>query len=133
MQAFILGAGILGVLFGMFIPLKGYEEPQLISTTEATCISYEEEDIFVFYDNETVLFYKKYEVINIDGKEYEMKPQILLRDQIEIIPEKDCKMPRIEKYLIKGKSSYPWGVATQMDKTMYKIYVPEGTIWEVQD
>lgn len=129
----VFAAGVLGVLFGMFVPLRGYEEPQLISTTEATFISYEEEDIYLFYDDKTVLCYEKTEVISANGKDYEMKPKIFSRDDVEIIPVEDCKMPRIEKYILNGESSFPLGLATKISKTQYKVYVPEGTIWEVQD
>ena len=39
----------------------------------------------------------------------------------------------IEEYIIKGKSSFPWSFAKENDKTQYKIYVPEGTILEVEE
>lgn len=113
-------------------PFGGYEEPQLISTSEVTFVSFEGQDVYVIDDGANIICYEKVEVITADGREYKMNPKILFESTVEIIPEKECQMPRIEEYLIKGKSSFPWTFAKENDKTVYKIYVPEGTILETE-
>lgn len=125
---FILGIFASGL--GYMEPFGGYEEPQLISTSEATFVSYEGYDIYVIEDGESIICYEK---VKANGVEYKMNPQILSESTVEVISEKDCKIPRIEEYLIKGKSSFPWSIAKEKDKTEYKIYVPEGTILKVEE
>lgn len=123
---FILGIFASGL--GYMEPFGGYEEPQLISTSEATFVSFEGQDVYVLDDGENIICYEK-----VEGRQYKMNPKILFESMVEVIPEKDCKIPRIEEYLIKGKSSFPWSIAKENDKTEYKIYVPEGTILETED
>jgi hypothetical protein len=122
--------GFVAAMMGYVEPFGGYEEPQLISTNEVTFTSFEGQDIYVINDGENIVCYEKVEVITTNGKEYKMKPRILSESTVEVIPEKYCQTPRIEEYIIEGKSSFPWSIAKENDKTEYKIYVPEGTILE---
>ena len=125
--AFILvliavGVGLIVITF--VHPMGEYKEDSLLSTQEIT--SYEILDVENYYieSDEFITYFVINEIISENGKEIETPAITKLKSNVEIIKVKDCKMPRVEKYLVKWESS-GWTFAKEKDKTVYKIYIPE--------
>lgn len=114
-------------LASVYIP-SVYEEAVLTDSQELTMTVIDEREIYVFNAGDEYVFYTKTEVVSGEGKKTVINFNYSESD-VEIITEQNCKMPRVEIYLQKGKASF-WTGFTGRTKNTYKIYVPEGTIFE---
>ena len=121
-----LGAG--GMLVGSCTPFGGYEDPVLTETYELAPTIVDGEEVYAVCDNDECIFYLKKEAISAEGKKTVIEPKYLFNN-FEVNPEKNCKMPRVEIYVQNGKSTI-WTFEQYDPKTIYKLYVPEGTIFE---
>lgn len=114
-------------LLACYIPYV-YEEPVLTDSHELSMTVIDGREIYVSNAGDEYVFYTKTEVVSVEGKKTVVNFNYSDGD-VEIITEQNCKMPRVEIYLQKGKTSF-WTSFTGRTKNMYKIYVPEGTIFE---
>ena len=120
----LLSIGICLCINTFFAPIGSYKESEVISSQEI--VSYEilgTENYYIESD-EFITWFVINEVLSANGKKVETPAITKPKSDVEIIKEKDCKIPRVEEHLIKWESS-GWTFAREKNKTVYKIYIPE--------
>jgi len=110
--------GILLIVIS-FMPLGGYGDARLVSTTEIVCNTTFNEDVYLCDDGDEYMYLK------VVGENVEFVT--LGYDNVKVVEEEKCELPRIEEYVSEGKES-KWFFDKEKDKVEYVIYIPEGTI-----
>jgi hypothetical protein len=123
----LLAATLVGVLFGLCIPFGGYEEPELVESYEVVSFILDDKAIYAVDGNDECTVFVRVNGITDEG-EIALPKLMELEGAYEIVPEEECKMPRVEEYLKRGKGSI-WSFAKLEDQILYRIYVPAGTVY----
>lgn len=112
--SFSLVIGIVFIYTSFNLPIGKFKDATLIST----------ENIEPYEVSGNARYYIDSEGFVTFFITDEINPRTVTKSDVEIIKVKDCKMPRVEEYLMKWESS-GWTYAREKDKTVYKIYIPE--------
>ena len=123
----LLAGTFMGLLFGLFMPFGGYEEPELIEVYEVVSFILDDKEIYVVDGSDECMVFVRVTVIKAEG--YTKSAKLMqLEGECNIVPEENCKMPRVEEYIERGKGSI-WSLAKEKERTIYRIYVPTGTVY----
>ena len=124
---FLMAGAFFGAIFGIFKPFGGYETPDLIESHEVVSFVLDCEEIYAVDNSDECTVFIKVKSITSEG-EISASEIKHLEAPYEIIPEENCKMPRVEKYIERGKGSI-WSLNKENDVESYKVYVPVGTVF----
>ena len=119
---FLTAVGISLIITTFIFPTGEYKE-QLLSAQEITSYEILGTKNYYIESEEFITYFVINEIISENGKEIETPAITKIKSNVEIIKVKDCKMPRVEEYLVKWESS-GLTYAKEKDKTVYKIYIP---------
>ena len=128
---FLIAGAFFGVIFGLFMPFGGHEAPELIESYEIVSFVLDGEEIYTVDDSDECIVFIKVKSITSEG-EISTSEIKQLEAPYEIVPEENCKMPRVEKYIERGKGSI-WSLSKESDVESYKIYLPVGTVHSTGD
>lgn len=125
---------IASIVIGVFIPISGCKEWELIEETELVSLSNNVASggtgmLYVSLSADNVYTYR-YEISSEFGTETskEYKTTTLIGGDVEEIEDSNCKVPVIRVYQKEAKRTiWTFGVYSEIK---YVFYVPEGTIYK---
>jgi hypothetical protein len=123
----LLAATFGGLLFRLFMPCGGYKETQLVESYEVVSFILDDKEIYAVDDNDECTVFIRVKIITAKGEKSSAK-LMQLDGATVIVPEEKCKRSRVAEYLERGKGSI-WSLAKEEDRTIYRIYVPTGTVY----
>lgn len=125
---------ITGFFSGITKPVSGYEEPQIVSTTEL--VSLRDNAVSV---GDTRLFYVSFSGTDsytynvevnspyVSNSQKAYKSNTISGSNVTIVEDDSCTSAKLVKYVMYGKKSF-WTFAAGAKKYEYVFYVPTGTI-----
>lgn len=124
----------LGFIFGIFVPISGYEEPQIVSSTELVNLRDEtisEGSKGVFYisipENNSYTYYVEIDSPYTSDSQKAYKSNTISSNNVTIIEDNSYTNAKLDTYVTYGKKSF-WTFAIGVKKYEYVFYVPTGTI-----
>lgn len=120
-------------IIGLFVPISGYSEWELVKETELISLSNTTASgskglVYVSLTADNAYTYR-YEIDSKFGTESskEYQTQTLVNKDVEEIEDSNCSVAVVREYCQKAKRTI-WTFALGQKNSKYVFYVPEGTI-----
>lgn len=135
-MVFVLGilSAVAGIVVGIFCPISGYKEPELVSSTEL--VSLRDDTIStgtgkIFYVSITgtnsYTYYVEVDSPYASGSQKAYESRTISGSNVTIVEDESYTEAKLVKYVKHGKMSF-WTVALFAESYEYVFYVPKGTI-----
>lgn len=126
-----------GIVLGIFVPISGYEEPKMVSTTELVSLR---DDVTAEGTNgilyvsisstNSYTYYVEVDSPHISEFQKAYKSHTISSNNVTIVEDDSYDSARLDTYVIYGKKSF-WTFAANTEQYEYIFYVPTGTIARV--
>ncbi len=139
-QGVIIFASIFictGLGLGIFVPISGYEEPKMVSTTELVSlrddVTAEGTNGILYVSISSTNSYTYYVEVDspyISESQKAYKSHTISSNNVTIVEDDSYDSARLDTYVTCGKKSF-WTFAANTEQYEYIFYVPTGTIARV--
>lgn len=126
-----------GIVLGIFVPISGYEEPKMVSTTELVSLR---DDVTAEGTNgilyvsisstNSYTYYVEVDSPHISESQKAYKSYTISNKNVTVVEDDSYDSARLDTYVTYGKKSF-WTFAANTEQYEYVFYVPTGTIARV--
>ena len=121
-----------GLVLGIFVPISGYEEQKMVSTTELVSlrddVTTEGGILYVSISStNSYTYYVEVDSPHISESQKAYKSHTISSNNVTIVEDDSYDSARLDTYVTCGKKSF-WTFAAITEQYVYVIYVPTGTI-----
>lgn len=126
-----------GIVLGIFVPISGYEEQKMVSTTELVSLR---DDVTAEGTNgilyvsisstNSYTYYAEVDSPHISESQKAYKSYTISSNNVTIVEDDSYDSARLDTYVTCGKKSF-WTFAAKTEQYEYVFYVPTGTIARV--
>jgi len=123
----ILSISLMFIIFGLFAPINGYNEPTLVNEKNIIAVSRDLKGNNVYVikaeDDKCVYRYLK------NDNYINHKETIAIIKNAKINESDECKNPRLQKYKYKSKKSL-FSLSLGSSYEQYVFYIPKGSVFD---
>ena len=121
-----------GLVLGIFVPISGYEEQKMVSTTELVSlrddVTTEGGILYVSISStNSYTYYVEVDSPHISESQKAYKSHTISSNNVTIVEDDSYDSARLDTYVTCGKKSL-WTFAAITEQYEYVFYVPTGTI-----